>query len=115
MSSTLLEGCSAPVMPVTTMTAIMMRSTVAMITIQRFSVRATTSSGTMPSGSGRLSGFLGCSANGASRQEHKEIKRQPTEEQQPDGDAGNEVRTDWPVTQRLRRLFRVDRRAGVRH
>jgi hypothetical protein len=51
-------------------TAIITTSIVTMTISQCFSVRATTCAGTMPSGSGRLSGFDDGSANRASR--HKQ-------------------------------------------
>jgi|GEM_PF-6838207 len=51
---------------VTTMTAIITPSIPSTIAIQRSSVRVTSSSGTMPSGSDRRSGFVSVSANRAS-------------------------------------------------
>src|SRR5271169_4920602 len=109
MTSTLLDGCSAPATPVTTMTAIMTISIAAMIMAQRLSVRTTTVSGTMPSGSGRCSGFDGGSANGSSRQEEEEIERHPADEEQHHGDAGDGERADRSVLERRGRLVRADR------
>src|ERR1700758_2743554 len=86
MVSTLLGGLSAWVTPVTTMTTIMTASIVAMRTSQRFSVRATSCSGMIPSGSG-LGGFV-MSANGSSRHEQEEIEREPPDEEQRHGNAG---------------------------
>src|SRR5271169_427997 len=106
MTSTLLGGCMALAMPVTTMIASMTKSIVAMKMIQRFSVRATTSAGTMPSGSGRFNGFIEDSATGAPRYEQEEIKRQPADEQKPDGNARDSEGTDRPVAQGLRRRIR---------
>jgi hypothetical protein len=80
---------------------------------QRFSVRLTISSGTMPSSNDRRSGFEGCSANCASRHEQKEVKRQPTDEQKADGDAGDDERAGWPIAQRLCRLVRSNRSRDV--
>ena len=73
-TSTLLAVCNPPVIPVTTITVIMIASIAAMRMTQCFSVRFTASSGTMPSGSGRRSGFDAGLANGTSRQKEEEIK-----------------------------------------
>src|SRR5271166_802036 len=100
-------------MPVVTMIAIMTMSIVSMTMSQCFSVRATTCAGTMPSGSGRSSGFDDGSANGASRHEQEEIESQPADEEQPDGDAGDDECADRPVAERLRRLIRSDRCGDV--
>src|ERR1700730_10231295 len=109
MTSTLLEGCIASMTPLKTMIAIMTTSIAAMIMNQRFSVRATTSSGTMPSGSGRRCGYEDCSPNRASRHEQEKIEHQPSDEQKPDTDAGDDVRANRSVTERLRRLVRAGR------
>jgi len=91
----------------------MTASIVAMMTIQRFPVRATTSAGTTPSESGGLIGFAGCAANGASRYEQEEIKSQPAEEQKRNGDAGENKSADGPVSEGLHRLIRSNRRRNV--
>src|SRR6266851_3741888 len=113
MTSTLLEGCSAPAMPVVTMTAIMMTSIDAMTMTQRFSLRTTTASGTMPSGSGRRSGFDDSSANGTSWQEEEEIERHPADEEQRHGDAGDHERADRAVPERFGRVVGSDRRGDM--
>src|SRR6266478_5161923 len=113
MTSTLLGGCMAPTMPVTTMIASMTRSIVAMRMIQRFSVRATTSAGTMPSGSSRFNGFIEYSATGAPRYEQEEIKGEPADEQKPGSDARDGEGTDRPVAQGLRRRIRGSRSLGA--
>jgi hypothetical protein len=87
----------------------MMTSIAAMTMTQRFSVRVTTSSGTMPSGSGRCSGFASGSANGASRQKEEEIEGEPADEQQRHGDAGDDQRADRSIPKRLGRSVRSDR------
>src|SRR5215472_16309535 len=113
MTSTLLAGCSAPVTPVTTITAIMTTSIAAMTITQRSSVRMTTGSGTMPSGSGRCSGSDGSSANGTSRHEEEEIECHPANEEQRHGDAGDDERADRPVPERVGRFVRSDRRGDM--
>src|SRR5215470_15136086 len=75
--STLLGGPIAWVIPVNTTTAIITISIVTMTPSQRFSVRATTSAGTMPSRNGRCRGSGCVSANGTSRQEQEEIEGEP--------------------------------------
>src|SRR6516164_1490314 len=112
-TSTLLDGCSAPATPVMTMTAIITTSIVPIMMAQWLSVRATTSSGTTPSGSGRCSGFSGGSANGSSRQKEEEIERHPADKEQRHGDAGDDERTDRSVLERLGRLVRPDRRGDM--
>src|SRR5258708_26058101 len=77
--------------------------------IQRFWVRATTSAGTMPSGSGRFNGFIEYSATGAPRYEQEEIKGEPADEQKPGSDARDGEGTDRPVAQGLRRRIRGSR------
>src|SRR5271168_3217617 len=101
MTSTLLAGCSAPVMPVMTMTAIMTTSIAAMRMTQRFSLRATIDSGIKPSASGRCCGVSVRSANGTSRHEEEEIERHPTDEQQTDRDRRDDERADRAVLERL--------------
>src|SRR6266576_4541477 len=71
--STLLGGEMAWVMPVSTATVIITISIATITPSQRFSVRATTSAGTMSSGNGRCRGSGCVSANGTSRQEQEEI------------------------------------------
>jgi len=93
--------------------AIMTTSIATMTMSQRFSVRATISSGTMPPVSCRRSGFDDGSSNGASRHEQEEIEGQPTDEEQPDGSAGDNKRADRPLAECLRRLIRSDRRGDV--
>src|SRR6516162_5165663 len=107
-TSTLLDGCSAPATPVTTMTAIITTSIAATIMAQCLSVRVTTTSGTTPSGSGRCSGFPGGSANGPSREKEEEIERHPADEQQRHRDAGDDQRPDGSIPQRSRRLVSPD-------
>src|SRR6266436_1553211 len=113
MTSTLLGGCSAWVTPVTTTTAMKMMSIAAMIAIQCSSVRTTTGSGTTPSGSGRCSGFVGCSANGTSRHKEEEIEKHPANEEQPDGNAGDDEGADRSLPERLSGFVRADRRGDV--
>src|SRR5271154_6513387 len=115
MTSTLLEGCIASMMPVTTITAIMTRSMAAMSLIHCFSVRATTSSGTMPSGSDGGSGLEVGLANCASPHEQQEIKGQPTDEKKPDGDAGDDVGPDRPPLKRSRRLLHSNESRNAVH
>src|SRR5258708_31703552 len=113
MTSTLLGGCIAPAMPVATMTTNMMSSMAAIILIHRFSVRATTSAGTIPSGSGAANGFVGDSATRASRHEQEEIKGEPTDQQKPDRDAGDHQRAQRALPERLYLLGSLDRCAGL--
>jgi hypothetical protein len=91
-----------------------MTASIANITMsQRFSVRATISSGTMPSGNGRPRGFEFASANGASRKEQQEVKSKPADEEQRDGDAGHDQGSHRSVPERERRFFGADRRCNV--
>jgi hypothetical protein len=76
-------------------------------------VRATTSSGTIPSGSGRCRGLDGGSANRTSRQKKEEVKGYPADEEHRHGDRGNDERPYRSVPQRLRRLIRRDRRGDM--
>src|SRR5262249_3934976 len=81
MVSTLLGGCSAWRAPVTTMIAIITPSSDRTTVNHRSSVRATSSSGTMPSGSRCVSGLVPVSANGPSRNEQHEIEQKPADEE----------------------------------
>src|SRR5262245_10010398 len=111
--STLLGGEIACVIPVSTTTAIITISIATMTPSQRFSVRATTSAGTMPSGNGRCRGSVCVSANGTSRQEQEEVEGEPDEENDRYCDARNEQRPARAVPERLRGGFRIDRRSDV--
>src|SRR5271167_708288 len=110
--STLLDGCNAPAIPVTTMIAIMTPSMAAITASQRFSVRATISAATMASASGS-NGVEGVSANGASRQEEEEIEGEPADEQQPDRDGGDGECAGRPIPQRSPRFVQCDQRGDV--
>jgi hypothetical protein len=57
----------------------------------------------------RLLQWIDCgSANGPSRQKEEEIERQPADEQQRHGDAGDDERANRSVLERLGRLVRSD-------
>src|SRR5262245_12269587 len=107
--STLLGGEIAWVMPVSTTTAIITISIATMTASQRFSVRPTTSAGTMPSGKGRCGGSEYVSANGTTRQEQEEIEAEPDKENDRHCKAGNKQRTTWAVPECSRGGFRIDR------
>src|SRR5262249_15468222 len=79
--STLLGGCIALVTRGTPTTAIIKASMPTMTLSRRFSVRATISAGTTPSGNGRWRKSGSVSANGASRQEQEVIGGKPDQEQ----------------------------------
>src|SRR5262245_9959161 len=80
---------------------------------QRFSVRATISGGTMPSGSGR-SRKSGCVlANGASREEQEEIEGKPPQEQERYRDRRDEKRATRAVPERFQGSLGVDRLGNV--
>src|SRR5215468_10196263 len=111
--STLLGGEIAWVMPVNTTTAIITTSIVTMTPSQRFSVRATTSAGTMPSGKGRCGGSGCVSANGTSRQEQEEVEGEPDQENDRDCDAGNKQCAARAVPECSRGGVRIDRRGDV--
>src|SRR5882724_4078152 len=113
MVSTLLGGCSAWVTPVTTMTAIITASIASMMATQRFSVREISISGTIPSGSGRLSGLVILLANAASRNEQDEIEQQPADEEQAHRDAGEQERAARPIFQQRGSALGIDRRRHV--
>src|SRR5271166_574308 len=100
-------------MPVTTITAIITPSIPSMMMTQRFSVRATSSSGTIPPWRGRCSGLGGSSANWTSRQEEEEIKHEPTNEEQPHRDRGDQQRAARAVLERLGGGIRSDRSGHV--
>src|SRR5277367_6145085 len=108
MISILLAGCSAPVMPVMTMTAIMTTSIAAMMMNQRLSLRTTIDSGIKPSSSGRCCGCFGDSANGPSRHEEEEIECHPANEEQPDCDSRDDERANRAVLKRLGGIARTD-------
>src|SRR5258707_5384740 len=111
MVSTLLGGCSAWVIPVTTMIAIITPSIESTTASHRFSVRVTSSSGTIPSGTDCQSGLVILSANRASRQKEEEIKGDPADEEQCHCDGGDDERAYRSVPERLCRCIRPDRRA----
>src|SRR5260370_27310674 len=100
-------------MPVTTITVIITPSIAATIATQRSSVRTTTGSGTMPSGSGHSSGLERRSTNRTSRHEKEQIECHPTDPEQPDGNAGDDQRAAPSVPPRLGGLVRSDRRGDV--
>jgi hypothetical protein len=79
----------------------------------RSSVRVTSSSGTMPSGSRRLSGLVTLSANGASRDEQNKIEEEPADEEQANRNPGKDERTARAMFQRLGNRICVDRRRNV--
>src|SRR5260370_19649785 len=81
------------------MTAIITANIASMMATQRFSTRVISSSGTAPSGSRCLNGFEMLLANASSRHEQNEIEEHPTDEEQPDGNAGQEKRAAPPVSQ----------------
>src|SRR5208337_2717668 len=95
-------------MLVTTMTAIITASIPNMMMSQRFSVRTTSSSGTIPPGRACCSGLGGSSANGTSWHEEEEIKGEPAEEQQPHRHGSDQQRPAWTVLERLRGGLRSD-------
>src|SRR5712672_1141317 len=111
--STLLGGLSAWVAPVTTMIAIMTASIPSMTATQRFSVRVIASSGMIPSGSGRRSGFVPVSANGASRYEQEKIKGELSDEERSHRDARENERAAWAVLHAFRCRLRRDRLGHV--
>src|SRR5215831_9512550 len=90
-------------------TITMIRTSIpSMMKSQRFSVRSTSSSGTIPLGRGRSSGLEDSSANGTSRHEEEEIKEEPADEQQPHRDGSEQQRAAWAVLERLRGGLRSD-------
>src|SRR5271166_6520925 len=103
MTSTLLAGCNAATALVTTTITSMMPSIAAMNVSQRFSVRATTASGTAPSASGRSAGLVGSSANGT-----------PPDEKRGDGNDREGQCPDGASLERLRGRIRLPWRAAVR-
>jgi hypothetical protein len=109
----LLGGCSARVAPVTTMIATITASIASMTVSHWFSVRVTSSSGTIPSGTGLPSGLVMLSANRTSRQKEEKIKGYPADEEQRHGDGGDDERAYRSIPQRLRRFIRPDRRGDV--
>src|SRR5262249_25557641 len=111
--STLLGGEIAWVMPVSTTTAIITISNATMTPSQRFSVRATTSAGTMSSGNRRSRGSGCASANGPSRQEQEEIEGEPDQENDRHCDGGNKQCAARTVPECSRRSVRIDRRGDV--
>src|SRR5215510_1291879 len=111
--STLLGGEIAWVMPVSTTTAIITISIATMTPSQRFSVRATTSAGTIASGNGRCRGSGCVSANGTSRQEQEEIEGEPDEENDRHCDGGNKQRAARTVPECSRCSVRINRRVDV--
>src|SRR5262245_33913092 len=111
--STLLGGEIAWVMPVSTTTPIITISIATMTPSQRFSVRATTSAGTMPSGKGRCRGSGGESANGTPRQEQEKIEGEPDKENDRHCDTRNKQRAARAVPECSRRSVRIDRRGDV--
>src|SRR5580765_2977316 len=115
MTSTLLAGCSAPTVLVSTTTTIMRISTTVIAVSQRFSVRATTSCGTMPSASGRSIGLVGCSANGTPPQEEQKVKEDPTQEQETDGNDREGQSADRSSSERHGSGVCSDRRGDMRY
>src|SRR6266404_8122768 len=113
MVSTLLGGCSARVAPVTTMIATITASIASTTVSHRFSVRVTSSSGTIPSGTDCQSGLVILSANRASRQKEEEIKGDPADEEQRHCDGGDDERAYRSVPERLCRCIRPDRRGDM--
>src|SRR5262249_29977790 len=112
MVSTLLGGWIAWVIPVTTTIAIIKASIPTITASQRFSVRATISAGTMPSGNGRRKS--GCvSANGASRQEQEEVEGEPPQEKERHRNGREEERPTRTVLQCLQCGVRIDRRGDM--
>src|SRR5262249_17366325 len=69
-------------MLVTTTTAINTVNRPTMANSHRFSVRATSAGGTIPSGSGRRRGLFGASANCASRKKQQKIEGKPSDQEQ---------------------------------
>src|SRR5262249_59953283 len=95
-------------MVVTTTIALIRASIPTMMMSQRFSVRSTSSCGTIPLGSGRCSGLEGSSANGTSRLEEEEIKGEPADEQQPHRHGSKQQRAAWTILERFRGGLRSD-------
>src|SRR5215469_13914291 len=95
-------------MTVTTTITMIRTSIPSMMKSQRFSVRSTNSSGTIPLGRRRCSGLEDSSANGTSRQEKEVIKEEPADEQQPHRDGSEQQRAAWTVLERLRGGLRSD-------
>src|SRR5258708_717381 len=91
------------------MTAIITANIASMMATQRFSTRVISSSGTTPSGSRCLNGFEMLLANASSRHEQNEIEEHPTDEEQPDGNAGQEERAARPVSQQCGGALSIDR------
>jgi hypothetical protein len=77
------------------------------------SVRVTSSSGTIPSGSVRFSGLVTLSANRSSRQKQDEIEQEPADEEQTQSNSGNDERAAWPMFQCLGGRLGVDRRSHM--
>src|SRR5215469_8396341 len=95
-------------MTVTTTITMIRTSIPSMMKSQRFSVRSTNSSGTIPLGRRRCSGLEDSSANGTSRQEQEVIKEEPADEQQPHRDGSEQQRAACTVLERLRGGLRSD-------
>src|SRR5262245_13163213 len=81
---------------------------------QRFSVRATSVAGTIPSGNGCSREGVGASANGASRKEQEEIESEPSGEQEQNRDARHEESATRTMPERLGGGGGADRRRDMR-
>jgi hypothetical protein len=78
-----------------------------------FSLRVTSSSGTIPSGTGLPSGLVMLSANRTSRYKEQKIKSNPPDEEQRHGDGGDHERAYRSIPQRLCRFIWPDRCGDV--
>src|SRR5499433_3033023 len=95
-------------MVVTTTITIITASIPSMMRSQRFSVRSTSSCGTIPLGRGASSGLEDSSANRTSRHEEEEIKEEPADEHQPHRHGSEQQRAACTVLERLRGGLRSD-------
>src|SRR5215468_11774310 len=95
-------------MVVTTTITIITASIPSMMRSQRFSVRSTSSCGTIPLGRGASSGLEDSSANRTSRHEEEEIKEEPADEHQPHRHGSEQPRAACTVLARLRGGLRSD-------
>src|SRR5262249_16470436 len=85
----------------------------AMANSQRFSVRATSSAGTIPSGSGRRRGLFASSANGASRKKQEKIESKPSDQEQSGSDTGDDECTAGTMPKRGSCGIRTDGRRDM--
>src|SRR5262249_29848584 len=95
-------------MVVTTTITIITARIPSMMRSQRFSVRSTSSCGTIPLGRGASSGLEDSSANRTSRHEEEKKKEEPADEHQPHRHGSEQQRAACTVLERLRGGLRSD-------